>query len=159
MAQGRSDERLAATHNVARFFTEQRQIAWVVLLATVAWGVYAYLNMPKRKDPDIPIRVAVALCPWPGMNAERVEQLVTRKIEDKISENPRLGGGIDPRTWSETRDGLAVVYVLLNENVTDMSKQFDDIKDKLDQIHDLPEGAGPIRFIKDFGDTATLMLT
>jgi hypothetical protein len=30
---------------------------------------------------------------------------------------------------------------------------------KLDGIRDLPEGAGPITFIKDFGDTAALMLT
>src|SRR5262249_13548489 len=31
---------------------------------------------------------------------------------------------------------------------------------KLDQVNpDLPNGAGPINFIKDFGDTAALMLT
>ena len=30
---------------------------------------------------------------------------------------------------------------------------------RLDAIRDLPEGAGPIQFIKDFGDTAALMLT
>ena len=40
-----------------------------------------------------------------------------------------------------------------------MPKEFDDIKLKLDSIHDLPDGAGPINFVKDFGDTAGLMLT
>jgi multidrug efflux pump subunit AcrB len=160
MAHGRSDDEIIkTTHNVARFFTENRQVAWIVLLGTVVWGVYGYLNMPKRKDPDITIRVAVAVCPWPGVNAEKVEQLVTRKIEQKMTENSRLGGGTDPRTFSKTRDSLASVYVVLNENVTDVGKQFDDIQGKLDQIHDLPDGAGPITFIKDFGDTATLMLT
>jgi multidrug efflux pump subunit AcrB len=160
MSHGRSDDEIIkSTHNVARFFTENRQIAWVVLLGTVVWGVYGYQNMPKRKDPDIPIRVAVALCPWPGVNAEKVEQLVTRKIEQKMTENSKLGGGTDPRTFSKTRDSLAAVYVVLNENVTDAGKQFDDIQGKLDQIHDLPDGAGPITFVKDFGDTAALMLT
>ncbi len=160
MAHGKSDDEIIkSTHNVARFFTENRQIAWVVLLGTVAWGIYGYRNMPKRKDPDIPIRAAVALCQWPGVNAEKVEQLVTRKIEQKISENSRLGGGVDPRTYSETRDSLAAVFLVVNENVTDVNKQLDDIKGKLDQINDLPQGAGPINFIKDFGDTATLMLT
>src|SRR5262249_40370048 len=37
--------------------------------------------------------------------------------------------------------------------------EFDDIKLKLDSIHTLPDGAGPITFVKDFGDTAALMLT
>ncbi len=160
MVHGRSDDDIIkTTHNLSRFFTENRQIAWVVLLGTIAWGVYGYLNMPKRKDPDIPIRVAVALCPWPGVNAEKVEQLVTRKIEQKMEENSKLGTGVDARTYSETRDSLAAVYVVLNDKVTDVGKQFDDIQGKLNQINDLPEGAGPINFVKDFGDTAALMLT
>src|SRR5262249_4785160 len=33
------------------------------------------------------------------------------------------------------------------------------IKIKLDSLRDLPQGAGPIYFLKDFGDTASLMLT
>ena len=33
------------------------------------------------------------------------------------------------------------------------------VKLKLDAITDLPDGAGPINFVKDFGDTAALMLT
>src|SRR5262249_39071752 len=45
------------------------------------------------------------------------------------------------------------------EDTRDTGKQFDDIKLRLDGIHDLPDGAGPINFIKDFGDTAALMLT
>lgn len=47
----------------------------------------------------------------------------------------------------------------LDERIKDMPKEFDDIKLKLDAIHDLPDGARPIQFIKDFGDTAALMLT
>ena len=42
------------SRNLARFFTHNRQIAWVALVVTLAWGVFGYMNMPKRKDPDIP---------------------------------------------------------------------------------------------------------
>jgi multidrug efflux pump subunit AcrB len=55
--------------------------------------------------------------------------------------------------------GVSVVIVELDEKVEDTGKQFDDIKYRLDSIHDLPEGAGPINFLKDYGDTAALMLT
>ena len=80
-------ELIEHTHNTSRFFVEHRQIAWAALVVVVAWGVYGYFSMPQRKDPDIPVRVAVAACQWPGATAQEVEQLVTRPIEQTIAEN------------------------------------------------------------------------
>src|SRR5712692_3591369 len=155
MAHGKSDsEIIKSTHNTSRFFVETRHIAWVLLLAVCIWGLYGYLNMPQRKDPEIPVRVAVAVTRWPGSSAEKIENLVTKKIEAKIAENGKL-----TKVQSISRTSVSIVYVTLDEGTKDTAKEFDDIKGKLDGIHDLPEGAGPINFIKDFGDTAALMLT
>ena len=66
-------EMVEKTHNTARFFTEQRHISWVLLLAVIAWGFYGYMKMPKRKDPEVPVRIAVAMTSWPGASAEKVE--------------------------------------------------------------------------------------
>jgi multidrug efflux pump subunit AcrB len=147
-------ELIERTHNTARFFTETRHVSWVLLIGTVLWGLYGYMRMPQRKDPDIPIRQALALCPWPGAATEKIEQLVTRRIEEKMAENVRV-----EKIESNTRTGITAVYVTLVEGTRDTGKEFDDIKLKLDSIHDLPDGAGPIDFVKDFGDTAALMLT
>ena len=51
------------------------------------WGWYGFQKMPKRKDPSIPVRVAVASTNWPGASAEQVEQLVTRPIEQTMAQN------------------------------------------------------------------------
>ena len=142
------------SRNLARFFTHNRQIAWVALLATLAWGVFGYLNMPKRKDPDIPVRVALAICPWPGISADKVEQLVTRKIEQAATGNSKVD-----RVESTTQDNVSVVTVRLLDNIQNTQQEFQDIGQRLAQINDLPEGAGPITWISDFGDTAALMLT
>ena len=83
-------EIIATTHNVARFFTEHRQVAMILLIATFLWGWYGYHHMPKRKDPDIPVRVAAAQCQWPGATAEQVEQLVTRPIEQAAAQNTTI---------------------------------------------------------------------
>jgi multidrug efflux pump subunit AcrB len=147
-------EQAARTHNTARFFTETRQVAWVLLIGTVLWGVYGYAKMPQRKDPDIPVRQALALCPWPGASAEKIEQLITRRIEEKVAENVKV-----EKIESNTRTSITAVYMTLVEGTTETGKEFDDIKLKLDAITDLPDGAGPITFVKDFGDTAALMLT
>ena len=141
-------------HNTSRFFTEHRQIAWVVLIAVMAWGVYSYLQMPKRKDPETPITVAAALCPWPGVTAEKVEQVVTRRLEQAISENSHI-----QRIESTTRNSLAVVLVTLEDGIKDPAKQWADIDLKLRAINNLPDGAGPVTFLSDFGDTAALVLT
>src|SRR5262249_40765244 len=60
---------------------------------------------------------------------------------------------------SISRPGLSVVYGEVDERVTDPNKEFDDIKIKLDSLTDLPEGAGPMQYIKEFGETSALMLT
>jgi multidrug efflux pump subunit AcrB len=155
MAHGKSDADLVRlTHNTARFFTENRQIAWVLLAGTVLWGIYGYIQMPKRKDPVFPVIYAAAVCAWPGASAERVEQLVTRKIEERMAENSRV-----ERIESTSRSNVSIVVIALDERTVDPAKEWDDIALRLSGIRDLPPGAGPVEFIKDFGDTATLMLT
>ncbi len=152
---------IASTHNTARFFTENRHVAWTVLVAVVVWGVYGYLKMPKRKDPDIPVRVAMAATPWPGVRAETVEQLVTRRVERAIAGNPwlRKPGDYDFALRSLSLNGLSIVWVQLDERAKLTKQEFDNIHLALDQITDLPRGAGPIQWNGDFGDTAALMLT
>ena len=145
---------IANTHNTARYFTEQRQVAWVALIGTVLWGIFGYSSMPQRKDPDIPVITAAVITPWPGMDAERVEDRVTRRIEEVVAEN----SAVDV-VRSTTRTGVSYVYVDLKEGTPETGKIFDDIALKLNAIEDLPEGAGPIQFLKDFGSTAALTLT
>src|SRR5512133_569779 len=142
------------SRNIARFFTHNRQIAWVALLATLVWGVFGYLNMPKRKDPDIPVRIALAITPWPGISADKVEQLVTRKVEQAAPGNSTVD-----RVESTTMDNISVVQVRLLDSIANTQQEFQDIGQRLNQITDLPQGAGPITWISDFGDTAALMLT
>jgi multidrug efflux pump subunit AcrB len=154
MAHGRKDEDFVrTTHNTARFFTETRHVAWVMLIFTLAWGVYGYLAMPQRKDPDIPMRVAGVAISWPGASAEKIEQLVTRRVEETVAGNSKID-----KITSNTRTSSGFVIIELQKQVADPGKQFDDIKGRLDGLRDLPQGAG-FKFLKDFGDTATLLLT
>jgi multidrug efflux pump subunit AcrB len=143
------------SHNTARFFTENRHISWVLLVATLLWGVFAYIQMPKRKDPDIPRLYSAAVCVWPGASAERIEQFITRKIDEKVAENSRVR-----KIESISRSNVAIVVIGFDENIGNASgKEFDDLALRLNTIRDLPAGAGPIEFYKDFNDVAALLLT
>ena len=162
MAYKSDQDRIEKTHNLPRFFVEHPQVSWVLLVGVLVWGWFGYQSMPQRKDPDIPVRVAVAYCPWPGATAQQVEQFVTRPIEDAVAENKTIhpGTASDYGVRSVSLPGAAYVYIQLAENVSDVKKQFSDINLKVNALNSqLPQGAGPISFQSDFGDTAALMLT
>ena len=155
MSRGKTEKKkIRGKRNMARFFVKKRHVSWVLLIGTCLWGVYGYLRMPQRKDPEFQVRQAVSLVPWPGASAEKVEQLVTKKVEAQIAANAKV-----TKIESISRTGLGVIYFELDENLKETGKEFDDIKLKLDAITDLPNGAGPINFIKDFRETPALMLT
>jgi multidrug efflux pump subunit AcrB len=151
------------TRNSARFFTENRHIAWVLLVAIFLWGFYGYTDMPKRKDPNIPISVASIVTPWPGKTAVEVEQLITFPIEQTVAENTSIRP-LSAKGWgitSTSLSGVSIVQVRLADTVSkeDKLKQFNDINLKLNQMSDqLPPGAGPIQFNSGFSDTAALLL-
>ena len=162
MAHKSSEEFIKHTHNTARFFVEHPQVSWVALVTLFIWGIYGYTHLPQRKDPDIPVRVATAICTWPGATAEQVEQLVTRPIEDTIAQNKYIHPGTpaDYGIRSATYAGRTIVWVQLSDGLKNTREQFSDINLRLAALNPrLPKGAGPISFQSDFGDTSTLMLT
>jgi multidrug efflux pump subunit AcrB len=67
--------------------------------------------MPQRKDPDIPAGIALVICSWPGMDAERIEERVTRRIEEVVAENSQVNA-----VRSTSRTGISYVYVELKED-------------------------------------------
>ena len=155
-------QEISSRRNVPKFFVEHPHISWLLLAGVLIWGWFGYQSMPQRKDPEIPVRVGVAACPWPGATAQQVEQFITRRIEDVAAENKTIHPGTDADYGikSISLPGYSFVYIQLDEGVTDTKRQFSDINLKLDALNSqLPQGAGPISFQSDFGDTAALMLT
>ena len=155
MAHEQNEQLINKKQNLARFFIEQKHVAWVSLAVALLWGIYGLLKMPQRKDPDIPVRQAMVIVPWQGTSAGQVEQLATRKVEQALAQNQWV-----TEIKSASRTGSAMIqFELAEKGKYDRDKELDDIKIRLDSIHDLPQGAGPILYIKDFGDTSALMLT
>jgi len=139
---------------IPRYFVLHPQVVWVLLVMLLFAGAIGYTRMPKRKDPEIPVRVAVVAVAWPGARAELVEQAITRRLEEKVAENEHVD-----KIESTTRTGLSIVKVTLTADVEDTGKEFDDIFARVSALRDWPKGAYPPEFKKDFGSTVALMLT
>lgn len=154
-SEGKEGENYSNKSNLARFSVNNPAITLVFIFVLMCIGIVGYTAMPQRKDPEIPIRTAAIQVSWPGNRPEQIEMQVTRKIEEVCGRNKNV-----KKVESTVQPGLSTTYIELEDTVGDAPKEFDDIGIKLQNLGPaLPQGAGPIIYIKDFGDTSALMLT
>jgi len=141
--------------NITRLAIDYNRVTWVVFFLVVIAGINIFNHMPRAYDPGFIVRTAQVLTYFPGASPERVEQLVSSKIEDAVKEIPELDF-----VQSESRTGVSVVLVNIKESYTDMRPIWDDLRRKMDDVvNDLPEGVnGP--FVEDeFGDVYGIVMT
>ena len=94
--------------NLTKFSIEKNRITYMVLGTIILMGIMLYQSLPRDSMPPMTIRVANVVSSFPGASPERVEQLVTDKIEKIIQELPEL-----KEVSSTSRTGLSVVQVEL----------------------------------------------
>ena len=76
---------------ITPFSLDNGRVTLLFLLLMAIAGCFAYLTYPKQEDPSIQIREALVWAYFPGMAPQRVEDLITRKLEEQI----RLLGDVD----------------------------------------------------------------
>lgn len=118
------------------FYNYPRLVVLLLLLIVVA-GAAALGTMPRLEDPHMKNRVAFVLTPFPGASAERVESLVTEKIEKKLREVAEVKD-----ISSVSRLGLSFISVEMKDEVEDVANVSSRLRDKLGEITDFPEGVG-----------------
>ncbi|TDI86160.1 MAG: efflux RND transporter permease subunit [Caldithrix sp.] len=134
--------------DLTKIALEKRRITGVVLLLILVSGLLSYKNMSRAEDPGFIIRAAQIRTFFPGASPERVESLLTDKLEKKIQEMPELDF-----VGSTSKSGISIITVNIKESYSDMRPIWDKLRRKVDDARgDLPsETIGP--FVNDeFGD-------
>lgn len=137
---------------IAKYFVERRGVAWLFLVAVLIWGWVSYRQLPQKEDPTIPIRKALVVTAFPGATADKVENLVSKPLEKKLTELSTV-----QEISSESRNGLSVIKVELQpQSAARMAQDWDTLRAKLAEVS-LPEGSMPPWLNSDFGNTVTLL--
>ena len=126
--------------NIAQFSIEKNRITFMVLATIIIMGLVMYTSLSRDSMPPFTIRVASVVSSFPGASPERVEQLVTDKIEKLAQELPELKD-----VSSTSRTGLSVVSVVLKDEVNsaDLQAVWDRLRRKIDSMKGLPQGVEP----------------
>ena len=124
--------------NLTQIALENNRVTIVVLLVVVLMGLAGYQTMPRDSMPPYTLRFASVVASFPGAGPERVEALITSKIEEVAQELPELKA-----VTSESRTGLSVVSVELKQEVPpdELQAVWDRLRRKIETIRsDLPDG-------------------
>ena len=141
--------------NITRLAIENNRLTIVLFALVLLLGIQVFNQMPRDYDPGFIVRAAQVVTYFPGASPERVEQLISSKIEDAAKEIPELDFVV-----SESRTGMSVVIVNIKESYKKMRPIWDNLRRKIQDIEsDMPAGAiGP--FVNDeFGDVYGIVMT
>ena len=126
--------------NLAKFSIEKNRITLMVLATIILMGLAMYSDLSRDSMPPFTVRVATVVSSFPGASPERVEQLVTDKIEKVAQELPEL-----KEVNSTSRAGLSVVSVTLKDEIdpNNLQEVWDRLRRKLSSLRGLPQGVTP----------------
>ncbi|QTD52054.1 efflux RND transporter permease subunit [Sulfidibacter corallicola] len=117
---------------------KNQALTYTLLVFFMVMGISAYQRMPRNSMPPFKVRFASVVTFFPGAGPERVENLVTSKIEEVIQEIPEV-----KYIFSESRTGISVVSVAIKDSENDLQPIFDKIRRKVEKVEgSLPADAG-----------------
>lgn len=127
------DPRLAAS-GIGKYLTNIRLVI-LLILTIVSVGVFGYLQLPQRLNPEIKIPIVVVSTVLPGAGPEDIEKLLTIPIENEL----KGLSGIDTIS-SSSRNNVSIVSMQFLSSI-DRDKAKNDVQSVVDGLSGLPEDA------------------
>ena len=111
-------------------------LANMLMIIIIAFGVYAWINLPRELTPEIALQTATVTTLYPGASPEEVEKLVSAPIEDAIEENVNKINLM----LSNSSEGRSIITVDFEEmSDRDFDKELENLRTAVEQVNELPE--------------------
>lgn len=125
-------------HRWADLFHRSPRLLFLVVSLILVAGASAFSVLPRAEDPSLKGRVARVLTRLPGGSPERVEALVTEKIERELREVPEIR-----LLRSVSRRDVSLITIELEDTVDAPAEVWTDVREKLEDAEAaLPPEAG-----------------
>lgn len=132
-------------------------IAFLIAVLLIAFGVFGLKNIPKQEFPSFTIRQGVIVGVYPGATSAEIEEQLTKPLETFLFSYKEVKKA---KTYSHSKDGIAYVFVELNDNVQNKDEVWSKLKHGLNGFKaQLPPGVLALIANDDFGDTSSMLIT
>ncbi len=133
------------------------RITFLIIGCLFVLGLFGLNYIPKQEFPEFTIRQGVVVGVYPGATSEEVEEQLTRPLERFMMTYKEVKRA---KTTSTSKNGLCILMVELEDEVTDKDAVWSKIKHGLAAFKmQLPKGVAAVVTQDDFGDTSALLIT
>ena len=112
-----------------RSFVKNGRLMSLAIILLIVSGLGALSTMPRMEDPRMQNRHASVLTRLPGASAERIEVLITEKIEQKLRKIPEI-----KNITSVSRPGISAVKLELLDEVNDPAPIWSRVRDLINDV-------------------------
>jgi multidrug efflux pump subunit AcrB len=136
------------------FVIKHARFTWLIVLAIIVAGVSIYNTQPRQEDPEITLRGARVVTYFPGLPPERIEQLITKPIEEEVKKLEEVDT-ID----SISMTGMSIVMPEVHARYNDMDPIWSRLRNKMDDLSPrLPRGTNGPYVNDDYGSVSVVTL-
>ena len=140
--------------NLTKIAFEYKKSVLLIISLLIINGIFAYLTLPAQEDPNITIREAIVSTTFPGMSPERVEQLITKKLEEELRKIPEVKD-----LTSASSSGLSTIHVSIQDRYFNLDDIWQDVRNRVNAAYaNMPKGTSTPFVNDDFGDVSVITL-
>ncbi len=127
--------------NLAKLALDNSRITISAIILIVVVGIGTYLTFPSAEDPTITIRNVSITATYPGMTADRVEELIAKPLEAAMREIAEID-----EIKSTSTLGNVKLTIAIHDWIDQLEPVFQEIRNKAGDVKsELPEGTlGPV---------------
>jgi multidrug efflux pump subunit AcrB len=146
-------------HNIIQWAMRNKQIIITIICTLILFGVYALLKMPRQEFPEFTIRQGLIIGIYPGASSEKVEDQLTREVENYLFGFKEVRR---EKTYSISKESVMIIFVELNDDVKKSESDTFWAKLRLGLTElkgQLPGDVLSLTASNDFSDTSAIILS
>ncbi|PRQ05441.1 Cobalt-zinc-cadmium resistance protein CzcA [Enhygromyxa salina] len=136
--------------NLAELAIRAKTVTLAFALVLLVGGVTSFMGLARLEDPELTIKDALVVTPYPGASAAEVEAEVSDRVEQAAQALAQT-----KHVRSNSMPGMSIVKVTIEDHYdsSELPQVWDELRRKVTDIQgQLPPGAGPSVVNDDFGD-------
>ena len=140
--------------NITQLAFTYRKSVFLIIAVLLVNGLFSYFTLPAQEDPTITIREAIVSTSFPGMAPDRIEQLITKKLEEEIRKIPQV-----KEIKSSSATGISIIHVKIYDRYFNLDDIWQNLRNKVSAAHNKMPSGTHAPFVNDeFGDVSVVTL-